>query len=71
LKAGGIVSFALILVFLIYKEAIIHGLFPRLRQWQAFLLLCLLVMFVFAVTALPMFLLGVRDTPPSVQVPTR
>jgi hypothetical protein len=50
LKASGISGLALGMLFLVYRETIKHGLFPKLRQWQAFALLCLLLIVVLTVT---------------------
>jgi hypothetical protein len=47
-KAGGIADLAICVFFLTYREAIKQGLFPRLPQWQAFALLCLLLIIVTA-----------------------
>jgi hypothetical protein len=54
LKGGGIAALAIGVVYLIYTEIVKLGIFPKLKQWQAFALLCLLAILVFvvAVTAI-------------------
>jgi hypothetical protein len=54
LKAGGIAALSIGVVYLLYREIIKLGIFPKLRQWQAFALLCLLavLIFIIAMTAL-------------------
>jgi hypothetical protein len=54
LKAGGLAALAIGVVYLLYSQIIKLGIFPRLKQWQGFALLCLLAILVFiiAMTAL-------------------
>lgn len=49
LKAGGTSALAIGVVYLLYREIIKLGVFPKLKQWQGFSLLCLLAVFVFVI----------------------
>lgn len=47
-KIGGIVSLTIGALFLLSKECMRHGLVSKLLPWQAFTLLCLLAILLFA-----------------------
>ena len=71
LKAGGIAALAIGVFYLLYREIIKLGIFPKLTQRQAFALLCLLALLVFviAITAMreggvPEKAPGQAETPP-------
>ena len=49
LKAGGLSALSIGVVCLIYWEIVRRDVFPKLRQWQAFVLLCLIAILVFAI----------------------
>ncbi len=49
LKAGGTSALAIGVIYLLYREIIKLGIFPKLKQWQGFALLCLLAAFVFVI----------------------
>jgi hypothetical protein len=49
LKAGGLAALAIGVIYLFYKQIIRLPIFPKLRQWQAFSLLCLLAFLTFAI----------------------
>ena len=61
LKAGGIASLSIGVVYLIYREIIKLGVVPKLKQWQGFALLCLLAVLVFVIAIT--VLLRESDTP--------
>jgi hypothetical protein len=51
-KAGGISALAIGAAYLLYSQIIKAGVIPRLRQWQGFVLLCLLAVLIFAIAVL-------------------
>jgi hypothetical protein len=48
-KAGGIAALAIGVLYLLYREVIKLGVFPKLSQSQGFALLCLVTLLIFAV----------------------
>ena len=44
-KFGGIAAVALGVLYLSLSRLVRHGVIPKLKQWQAFLVICLLATF--------------------------
>ena len=57
-KFGGIAAVALGVFYLSLARLVRHGVIPRLKEWQAFVLICLLATFAFVITLLAIRSLG-------------
>jgi hypothetical protein len=49
LLSGGVSALSIGVMYLLYSALIKLGIFPKLKQWQAFVLLCLIATFVFVI----------------------
>ncbi|MBD9437319.1 hypothetical protein IB223_14545 [Pseudoxanthomonas sp. PXM03] len=61
-KACGVAGLAIGVMWLIYREILRRDIFPRLKQWQAFTIICLITVLIFAVVMTA--LLANRGEPP-------